>query len=184
MDQSGGPGYPQPPSQQPGSAPAGPSNPPPSVYPHRPGPRVSAPNNTWKWLLGIGIAVVVLCLGGLGACAAITISSANKFGAEVDKAIDEERAAKKADIKVTSCESNPDELLPAVEVGYTITNSGADKRSYLITFVVDGDSGNRLGEAIESHFDLNPGRSTTGTAEVLVDHTPVGTFDCRVADAI
>ena len=143
----------------------------PYVPPVPPAPKKS---NVWKWLLGIGAAVVVLCLGGLGACAALGIGAVNK--------IDKDAAAKKSDVTITSCTTKPNKILNSVDVGYKITNSGNTKRTYLVTFAVDDATGNRLGETVGSSLDLNPGQSTADTSPVLLDKPASGKVKCLVLD--
>lgn len=158
LTQAQGPGpYPQPQPQ----------------YAPQPPPKKS---NAWKWILGVAIGLVVLCGGGLAACAAIGMNA-------VDSVVDEQNA-KKSDVKVTSCNSKPNEILSSVEVGYTIKNSGSSRRTYLVTFAVNDAAGNRLGETVGSSLDLDPGQSTSNTSPVLLDKAASGKISCVVLDVV
>lgn len=147
-------------------------------YPSQPytPPVAAAPkkSNAWKWLLGIGVAVVVLCLGGFGACAALGVGAVND--------VVKDQTAKKSDVTITSCVAKPNKVLSSVDIGYKITNSGDTKRTYLVTFAVDDAAGNRLGETLGSSLDLNPGQSTSATSPVLLDKPASGKITCIVLD--
>ncbi len=136
-------------------------------------PGVAAPaTREPRWLIGLGVVVVVLVLGCVGAFALLG------FGAKSvsDTIMNDQRAAL-ADAKVSSCSTDAATGLMGATV--TITNHGSDQASYLVDVTFQSVGGKqRLDSTVATAEDLAAGQTATVDARALTE--PKGRFTCKI----
>ena len=123
-------------------------------------PPVAPPKRFPRWLIGLGVVVVVLVLGCIGAFALLG------FGAKsVSDTITNDQKAAIADAKIGSCATDPATGFMAATV--TITNHGSDQASYLVDVAFQSTNGKQqLDSTIASAEDLAAGQTATVDANV------------------
>ena len=125
-----------------------------------------------RWLLGLGVVVVVLVLGCIGALALLG------FGAKsVSDTITNDQRAALADAKVSSCTT--DAATGRMGATVMITNHGSDEASYLVDVAFESVVGKRqLDSTVASAEDLAAGQTASVDAPALT--APKGGFTCKI----
>ena len=138
----------------------------PQPYPLMPPPKKSFWSSTGGVLtiIGIVIGAVILLCGGLAAVGLV--------GGQA--------AASKMHVELTSCEFTASDVLPSVDVGYTVTNNGDSTRSARIEIEYRDSSGARIDTDTAYVRDIAPGDTVRGEETTILDAAPSGSGRCVV----
>jgi hypothetical protein len=161
--------------------PFGPRDLPTAEWPVPPGPQPYgsypvAPPRRRSGLHGCLVALLVVVSLGLlavvGGCVALTAAVENQDDGETDE-------AERADVGEPACRVDGIDLLVA---DVPVTNRSSKRSNYIVTVTFEAPEGAQLATSVAFVNSLEPGQTTTATANALRRAPADGRFDCRVID--